>query len=184
MDVSRIRVGGAMTSLSAAGGLHQFPLPAGVVSAHVRHGDKGSETNLVPFSEYLAAAERLVRNGPFALRRALFVSSEDADVFAEANSSEAVLNSSWATRWYDFPTANIGGLEQMGALASVMPAGRLIRFHLLQLLMHLECDAWVGTRASNWNRLIDELRSVWVDKRGHAFTEVGSTRLDFDTYNW
>jgi hypothetical protein len=45
--------------------------------------------------------------------------------------------------------------------------------HLLQLLMSLEADAWVGTRGSNWNRLIDELRCVWVDKCPHAYLEVG-----------
>jgi hypothetical protein len=41
---------------------------------------------------------------------------------------------------------------------------RTTRFygHLLQLTLALEADAWIGTRGSNWNRLIDELRCVWV----------------------
>ena len=29
---------------------------------------------------------------------------------------------------------------------------------LSQLFLALECDMWLGTRNSNWNRLIDELR--------------------------
>ena len=29
---------------------------------------------------------------------------------------------------------------------------------LFQLYLALECDVWIGTRNSNWNRLIDEMR--------------------------
>ena len=29
---------------------------------------------------------------------------------------------------------------------------------LFQLYLALECDIWIGTRNSNWNRLIDEMR--------------------------
>ena len=29
---------------------------------------------------------------------------------------------------------------------------------LYQLFLALECDVWIGTRNSNWNRLIDEMR--------------------------
>ena len=54
--------------------------------------------------------------------------------------------------------------------------------HLLQLLMALEADAWIGTRASNWNRLIDELRCVWVDKCGGAYVVVGA--LPPGKYAW
>jgi len=50
---------------------------------------------------------------------------------------------------------------------------RLVRMHLGQLLLALEADAWVGTYASNWNRLIDELRAVWVPKMAGPYIEVG-----------
>ncbi len=33
---------------------------------------------------------------------------------------------------------------------------------LYQLYMALEADVWIGTRKSNWNRLIDEMRCVAV----------------------
>ena len=58
-----------------------------------------------------------------------------------------------------------------------LPRGRLTQLWLLQLLMALECDAWVGTRKSNWNRLIDELRCVWVPTCGFPFIEVGHPHL-------
>jgi hypothetical protein len=46
--------------------------------------------------------------------------------------------------------------------------------------MALECDAWVGTLRSNWNRLLFELRCVWVPKCGLPFIEVGDPPVDYD----
>jgi hypothetical protein len=54
--------------------------------------------------------------------------------------------------------------------------------HLLKLTLALEADAWVGTRNSNWNRLIDELRCVWVDKCHHPYVEVGDEPAG--SYGW
>jgi hypothetical protein len=56
--------------------------------------------------------------------------------------------------------------------------------HLLQLFMALEADAWIGTRGSNWNRLIDELRCIWVDKCHHIFVEVGDPHSMWGPYSW
>ena len=52
---------------------------------------------------------------------------------------------------------------------------------LLQLWLAVECDAWVGQRNSNWNRLIDEMRCVLVDKCDHIFIELGDYR-EWDGY--
>ncbi len=66
---------------------------------------------------------------------------------------------------------------------------RTTRFygHLPQLTLALEADAWIGTRGSNWNRLIDELRCGWVDKchggtSTNPFVEVGDEPLG--SYSW
>lgn len=47
--------------------------------------------------------------------------------------------------------------------------------------MALEADAWVGTRISNWSRLIDELRCVWVSKCALPFIEAGENP---EGYRW
>ena len=39
--------------------------------------------------------------------------------------------------------------------------------------MALEADVWIGTRKSNWNRLIDEMRCTIVDKCDAVYVEVG-----------
>ena len=55
---------------------------------------------------------------------------------------------------------------------------------LSQLFLALECDTWVGTRNSNWNRLIDELRCTIMDKcHMHVFLELGQ-RHEWHDYNW
>jgi hypothetical protein len=53
---------------------------------------------------------------------------------------------------------------------------------LLELVLALEADAWIGTRASNYGRLIDELRCVWVDKCLQPFREVGELKIG--RYDW
>ena len=54
---------------------------------------------------------------------------------------------------------------------------------VLQLLMALECDTFVGTRGSNWNRLIDELRCVWVGKCFSPYMEMGPLK-DWPECSW
>jgi len=55
-------------------------------------------------------------------------------------------------------------------------------YHLLELQMSMEADGWIGTRASNWNRMIDELRCIWVSKCQMPFVEVGD--IHGDDYGW
>jgi hypothetical protein len=148
-----------------------FPLPRGTVSIHVRHGDKYTEMTLQPFARYVEGAKDLFRWQPLSLSRTMFVSTEDAQVIREA----ATNADGWVALYSDIPRHNSNGFEQLGL------ADDITLLHLTQLLMALECDAWVGTLASNWNRLIDELRCVWVAKCSHPYKEVGDTWHD---YHW
>ena len=99
----------------------------------------------------------------------------------------------WDVLFSRFPRLNEGPASQMESAGP--GAVRLTRSHLGQLLLALEADAWVGessaallapagghtaaapghagTYASNWNRLIDELRGVWVPKAAGPYVEVG-----------
>jgi hypothetical protein len=156
-----------------------LPFPPGMVSLHIRHGDKHVEMKLVPTEAYLEAAVRLVKMHPMALApRGIFMSTEDpeAPVTATKMLGERPELSQWSLAWYDVPRANSNGPEQLNQFD--LPRGQLTRIWILQILLALECDAWVGTRGSNWNRIIDELRCVWVPKCQNVFEEVG----DFDRW--
>jgi hypothetical protein len=100
---------------------------------------------------------------------------------------ELVVGPGWRLWWFDVPRNNIDGRTQIeqftksggnggggaGGAGGALTPPQLSRIWFLQLLMALECDAWVGTRGSNWNRLIDELRCVWVPKCMQPYVEVG-----------
>ena len=155
--------------------LPTFPLRRGTISMHIRHGDKASEMRLVPTLRYFEAAAALQHSMALALVQQGFVSTEDPDALIEINEtiSRTPGMERWVIRYSDIPRINSNGLQQLNAFTNI-PRGRLTQLWLLQLLLALECDAWVGTRGSNWNKLIDQLRCVWVPKCGMPYVEVGN----------
>lgn len=144
-----------------------FPLPAGTINAHVRHGDKHMEMPLVKSEVYFEAARKLVSLQPISLGNRTYFISSDSMPAIEAN---AQLAAGWGVVYSKIPRMT-GGFVLSEWTAN--PERAAVHTHLLQLLMSLESDAWIGTRASNWNRLIDELRCVWVDKCMHTYVDVG-----------
>jgi hypothetical protein len=156
------------------------PLARGTISLHIRHGDKHKEMALVPTEAYLAEALHLTRLHPLALGGArIFVSTEDpgsieALVAAVTGAGDGARAAAFSVAWWDVPRDNSNGPEQLAKLG--LPRGELTLVWWLQLLIALEADAWVGTRGSNWNRLIDELRCVWLPKCQNVFAEVGDEK--------
>jgi hypothetical protein len=159
--------------------VHPFPLPSGVISAHMRRGDKSNEMRLPPPRDFIQAAAALAARMPNALgEHTLLVTSDDT------------LSGEKAVR-----LGEAAGFNVVAPMQGAVPGGqvgsewnqlkdRLTPFyaHLLKLTLALEADAWIGTRGSNWNRLIDELRCVWVDKCSHPYVEVGDEPLG--SYGW
>ncbi|KAJ3149650.1 hypothetical protein HDU89_003703 [Geranomyces variabilis] len=193
-----------------------YPLPPGVQSLHVRHGDKGqglcmkvlkvlrtsleknltmtfhrTEMTLVPLDEYISAAIKRASQNPLGMQNRLFVSSEDPEVIVAARSipgqrrgppDAAPITGPTAdvvVFTTDIPRLNTGPLKQIAEFGR----SRMTIFWLLQLTMALECDGFYGTRGSNWNRLIDELRCVWIDRCGGTYFEVGLDK-DWVNYEW
>lgn len=130
-DVTRLRVVGASNSIAGSRALLSFPLPHGTVSAHVRHGDKGVEMKLVDFRDFVMRAEDMVRNAPFSLQRALFVSTEDPAVLEQAADASGVMLGSWAALWYDLPRSNDAMASQLQVLK--VSSGLLTRLHFMQV---------------------------------------------------
>ena len=132
-----------------------FPFERGMTSIHVRHGDKAKEMDLVQDEVYFAAAEKLVMHHPMSLIRAAFISSEDPQtIIAAAQESRG-----WAMLWYDIPRVSEESVNPSFHVLALSKV-RLVYLSLLQLLMALECDAWIGTRRSNWNRYVQLHESI------------------------
>ena len=175
MDLREMRNMSELHYISG-GGPVPFPLPPGTVNAHIRHGDKYTEMTLVPSDIYVQAFKAMIRNTPNTFSRVLFVSSDDEEA---VQTCRGLTESLSMTYIYTKLQRMEGGhhITRWGSMRAGQER-KLIIGHLLQLVMALEADAWIGTRGSNWNRLIDELRCVWVDKCHHGFVEVGGPDLN------
>ena len=93
-------------------------------------------------------------------------------------------DSSWVTYSSLITRLDSGPHQQLEkSVQEGMGRSHMSHSWLLQLFMALECDAWIGTRNSNWNRLIDELRCVMVSKCHAPYIEVGD-RKDWENYHW
>jgi len=155
-----------------------FPLPANTIAVHIRGGDKHIEMPLVPAQTYAAAVFQLVDLMPHAFSRTVFVSGDDPQSIDEAR---RLIEARHMAFIYTRMPRLAGGHRMSDWRAAPDESEGSFYAHLLQLLMALEADAWVGTRGSNWNRLIDELRCVWVDKCQGVYVEVG---LMPEAYSW
>jgi hypothetical protein len=115
----------------------------------------------------------------------MFVSSEDEEVIQNATQQKSIVldGATPNTNWI-FYVSYIHRINS-GPFSQIEKYGKTTMVHewLLQLLMDLECDVFLGTWGSNWNRLIHELRCVWLDKCANAYVEVGK-RKDMNGYSW
>ena len=147
-----------------------FPLPANTISAHIRGGDKHNEMPLVSAHAFASAILRLVHEMPHSFSRTVFVSGDDQRTIDEVR---RLIEARRMRFIYTRMPRRAGGHTFVDWRPTPDESEGSFYAHLLQLLMALEADAWVGTRGSNWNRLIDELRCVWVDKCQGVFVEAG-----------
>lgn len=166
------------------GGPVSFPLPPGTISAHIRGGDKFSEMTLVPAREYIQAIQKMINSMPNSFSRVVFVSGDDQVSIDEARQ---LIEEANMTCIYTRMPRLAGGhsLSIWKPSPAHDTSENSFYAHLMQLFMALEADAWVGTRGSNWNRLIDELRCIFVDKCQGMFVEVGKQGPEQEsTYFW
>jgi len=142
-------------------------LPSGCVSMHVRHGDKYREMRLHPLEEYVDWAEKMLFEDSALVKltpdlseareaRTIFLSTEDPKVIEEAAELK-----NWNFVWLHekLTNANMHKLSRQGA-------ERVIK-DLATIKLHLRCHASVVTFGSNWNRLLEELKST-LGIRPHA----------------
>ncbi|KAF3938816.1 hypothetical protein ABW19_dt0204561 [Dactylella cylindrospora] len=163
-----------------------FPLPDGSFSMHVRHGDKGVEMELIPFRKYVDRAEEFAAMNMIMTKKTCFISTEDQAVLDEAStignawiSPNTTSNENWTWVWSNIPRINGGPVEQLNKFGN--RTDMTIKW-MQQLFFAIEAPYILGTRGSGWNRMIDELRCIWVDCRT-PYMEVGPFE-DWVHYNF
>jgi len=131
------------------------------VAVYVRRGDKFKEMKLVPFPQYAATAEKmwdegLVPGSQGQQTRIMFFSSEDPSVLQEAQ--EWAMRKGWKLLHVDIIDRNKSPARLKGPRTTGLENEYLAL--ILNLQYALRCNAWVCTLASNFCRLIDELRAT------------------------
>ncbi|CCG84805.2 protein of unknown function [Taphrina deformans PYCC 5710] len=152
-----------------------FPLPQKSWSMHVRHGDKGGEMRLVPFREFILTAEKYAMQNPIESRKWAFVSSDDPEVFEVMKKTVSIKDTDTVSnkQWHWFMSNMVRSTEvQFATLEGQANKTVTTLDWLSQLFLALECEAFVGTRGSNWNALIEELRGTWAPAARGPYLDV------------
>lgn len=145
--------------------------PSLLITVHIRHGDKFWEMDLVAIEHYIAAvhqhldaiATTLPKNTP-QQHPHIYLATEDpaaAKAFVEqAPQSWTIVIDSTVTELNRFRPLR-GNRASWTARNTRGKAGLVA---LGSLLVALEADYFVLTTASNWSRLMDQLRTMVVDR--------------------
>jgi len=139
----------------------------GAINVNIRGGDKGSENTLIPPEPYIDKALGLIEQSPLAYSRVIFITSDDPRAIARAH---FYATSRGLTSIYlDVPRMKYGNDESQ--VTSFWTYNVTISM-LLQLSMASECAAWVGSRTSNWNRVVDMFRCTTAANCRGMFVEM------------
>eukprot|EP00271_Cylindrocystis_brebissonii_P002469 TRINITY_DN1309_c0_g2_i1.p1 TRINITY_DN1309_c0_g2~~TRINITY_DN1309_c0_g2_i1.p1 ORF type:complete len:569 (-),score=66.66 TRINITY_DN1309_c0_g2_i1:185-1891(-) len=138
-------------------------MPRPIVSVHVRQGDKGGEMRLFSLASHMWLAERLRRNDPSIAN--IWLSTEMKTVVERSK-----LYSNW-TFFYGEARRQGQAAEEMSKYEEEFGLEQLVMFSFVNLRIASECDYFVGGLASNWPRLLNELR-LTGGKLGAGFMTV------------
>jgi hypothetical protein len=155
-------------------------IPPGTISVYVRHGKKGIEAPLYPWSTYLKVMEQIATSSSVSIgppnisfvvgqefaSRVVVVGTEDPEVITSARKT------AWSVIYSDYPRSNKD--TWMISKRSIVPE---VLNAFLNLELALESDAFILTLSSNWCRLIDELRMTVAGKSDAILVSVSSNEV-------
>jgi len=171
-------------------------LPAAdVLSVYIRHGDKGGEMRLVPTSTYVRTMQSMFENGwvggdrsshPNSLprssvrssegvKRVVFLGTETPTVLEEVKHWCRLHNFTLLyTDLVDRRDTVSGGLNRSVAVFRPHQGHPPLEYlsMILNLDLSLRSAAWVCTLASNWCRVVDELRSTVAFKAEWVYADL------------
>ena len=130
-----------------------------LITVHVRWGDKGSEMALVPIEQYVASVKTIATaQGLQPNETHVYLATEDP---AAVTAFQAAMSPEWHLYLDEFyvemlPHRNNQTQEVAGVAKSGY--GRTGLLALGSLLVSMEANHFVLTSASNWSRLMNEMR--------------------------
>jgi hypothetical protein len=149
----------------------------GTISILVRHGDKWTESTLVADEVHLRLAGELLEKFPDIAKRNIFLST------ADPKSVQFLAKlTNWNVSWTNLSRVDDSTVSPMDRADRIGWTEEFLN-SLLDLGLALECDAFVGMYSSNWNRLVDELRSTVRCKAHFPYVDVHQGWY-ISNYNW
>ncbi|XP_058183272.1 uncharacterized protein LOC131301125 isoform X2 [Rhododendron vialii] len=130
---------------------HKPWIPRPLLSMHVRMGDKASEMKVVGFEGYMNLAERTRKRFPNVHN--ILVSSEMQEVIDKLRSYPG-----W-NFYYTNVTRQVGDTSMADYSASLGPEVST-NYPLVNFLMAVDSDFFVGALGSTWSYLIDGMRNT------------------------
>jgi len=145
-----------------------LPDPDDLITLHMRWGDKGTETRILPVSHFVWGVKELIeerqRQKPWKNGIHIYLASEDGDAitaFQKAAPKNWIVHTSG-------PTQLPGQIKSMAEFRS----GEHGLKSLAALLVSLQANHYVLVTSSNWSCLINELRLAIVDPRCNGCTTM------------
>jgi hypothetical protein len=155
--------------------------PANMITVHLRWGDKATEFKgkvLYDIADYVKAVESIIEKHSLSTPVSIWLTTEDSRAVS------AFLNATSTKPWriYYLPSS-VGPDDTLHPADMANSTRGLLGLEsLMSLLISLESRYYVLTTASNWSRLINELRVNIVNADwGDLYTDV--IDLD-DSYHW
>lgn len=163
-------------------------IPRGLITVHVRWGDKRVEMKLIPIEAYIDAVTSIVSKRNLALHSDvhIYLATEDP---AAVTAFRSAADPAWKI-YADQMVADTAGVRPTGnpikgcstckgnsnlnhaLVTAAATKGRAGVLALGSLLVGLEATDFVLTSGSNWSRLIDELRRAVIDPRCGGCTSM------------
>lgn len=149
-------------------------VPDNLITVHIRWGDKKAEMKLVPTQRYIEAVEDILERRP--------INGEAANIFLATEDPQAVLefgqtaeNRSWNVYvdqyFHDLLPHRIDKYNGNPTMTKQLQ-GKPGLVALGSLLVAMEARDFVLTTASNWSRLMNELRKNILDPRCGGCTHM------------
>ena len=163
-----------------------WEVPKGLITVHIRWGDKiVHEIKKVNFDQYIDAVNKILRErGEPSGAANIFLATEDPEAVKQFTRYSP---KNWRIFLDQYFVANLphrqGKYNEFTSIAEKL-RGKIGLVALGSLLVALEANDFVLTTASNWSRLINELRKSVLDPRCNNCTKLIDLRPSRRGLDW
>lgn len=152
-------------------------VPPDLITVHIRWGDKVAEMKLRPAEEYVESVQRILKDRQSSSNDtvSIFLATEDpkaVKAFKEAAPSEWTI---YLDQYFHdmLPYRNkTNDIYNQAPQTATETKGHAGVIALASLLVAMEANDFVLTTASNWSRLMNELRKNVIDPRCNNCTHM------------